>query len=310
MWSILNLIGNWEFQFKIHENCKNFGLLFQEVDDLNKSLKKYKLQIEPKVKNFIFNDKKISFNNYNQNKWNYIKVKKIKKEIKIFINNIEIYSIVDIPELIVLKSGLFYENGTVFIDNITAKFRPDLLYDFQYNKMWKLSLYGFRSNYQNLSHCNSTLSYLTLTNEDETPYIETKKKFRGNGIFRIMPNPGWDNYPLTKKLGISFVTTNFNYKILIQENKLSFLKNDKQLKEKNIQCLKGKQIRFYAGYPMVDIILKDNVLYLYYSSKEGFQKLLLKEKINFMPTYKLKISGSPHLCLHKLLISAKEVYEE
>lgn len=314
MWSVHNVYGNWQLEYKIRGNAKKFGVILQELESSLSKSKVFTFEYDSasrKLKEHL-NLEILGNSKWKQAGWNKVSVEKTGKSLSFSLNGIKIGEYNDIPEDLLLRPAIFYSKGTLFIDNIFIRKKPDIFYHFEYNQPFYLALSDWVVPYDKKEHWGGYHSYFILSRKDgKAVSMFSKRSWRGDVMFSTMLNPGLKEKPYMKKFSISFENPRNlmdHVKVTITPEKINLSVDGKLQISKKLE-FNSFNSKLMGSFPELDILRKKGFIYVYLSDKKGAQRLVLKEPCKFPATtpFKIKVSGFPRIAVHSISIWGKEL---
>jgi len=314
IWSNRNLYGDWELKFKAKGECDILGGALVEMEDNADKAKRFlfaynikqgRLETETQLDS-------IATGVWKERGWNNILIKKRKNILTFHLNNKKLGEY-KVKNNIVLRPAIFYQNGTLFIDNITTTLHPDLFYHFEYNQPYSLALSDWTAKYDTLDHWGGYHSFLTLTrNNGKVPTMRSKREWKGDFALSFIIDSGRKNHKERnmRKFSITFENSKKpkDYvRLVLTPSGLSLSSEGKKSKLKKLNFhhynneVMGDMLEF-------DIVKKDGNIFVFLSDKKGIQRLVMKEKFNFSKKapFKISIAGFPSISIQQIRIWGKE----
>ncbi|MEA2012058.1 MAG: hypothetical protein U9O87_03090 [Verrucomicrobiota bacterium] len=232
-------------------------------------------------------------------KWTKVSVKKTGEELDFKVNNKLIKSLNVNDKNIFLRPGIFYEEGTLALDNLVAFVKPDLFYTFEHNQPCRLALSDWiKSSSTKVGWDGSYYSYLTFKNEKKTPFLLSSRVFTEDFVLAV-------DLEIEKTpkliLGIKSSKKNAGFeKFIFTKRKMYHFYGKKKIGMVKLENFSGNNRRLTT----VRISRISGLIKIYLNDDKGNQRLVYSGNSSLPEDedYQFLLGGKTEIDIHKIYI--------
>lgn len=304
LWSTENLFGDWEFSFHALGKCGRLGVLLHETGGGTAGAGKYPFTINI-PEGALEKEKYLDIRErpapqvWNDEEWHKLAVRKSGEILSFHLDENELGVYRAASKNIILRPAVFYENGTVFFDNLICRLYPDLFYDFEYNQPWSLAMSDWKPDCDGkIKHGGGYYSYVILNNGEKPAALYSKRKFKGDFMLSVIIDlDDVEKFALNLEDPEKISAPE---RFELTRDQISCFSGEKRIASGNLKNFSTEERRLTTA----QLRLVNGYACIYVNDELGSQRLAMTQPVSYPKDkpFKVKISGFPKLKMSKIMI--------